>query len=151
MRLDDLKVEYRSLDDQTTVAKNAYTQVLDSSTRRRPPKASTIAFRSARSTAPSQLRSLRAEQGPHQRTCLLAGLGVFFGVAFGLSLIDDRIKSAWDVDLSSRQPAGHRPEPVRLSRREDRNSPSGARRHRRRGLPQRLQRRQTPVETRLPK
>jgi len=25
-------------------------------------------------------------------------LTVFFGVAFGLSLIDDRIKSAWDVE-----------------------------------------------------
>ena len=32
------------------------------------------------------------------RTCLLIGLTVFFGVAFGLSLIDDRIKSAWDVE-----------------------------------------------------
>ena len=32
------------------------------------------------------------------RTCLMVGLAVFFGVAFGLSLIDDRIKSAWDVE-----------------------------------------------------
>jgi capsular exopolysaccharide synthesis family protein len=32
------------------------------------------------------------------RTCLLVALAVFFGVAFGLSLLDDRIKSAWDVE-----------------------------------------------------
>ena len=32
------------------------------------------------------------------RTCLGAGLLVFFGVAIGLSFLDDRIKSAWDVE-----------------------------------------------------
>jgi len=28
----------------------------------------------------------------------MVGLAVFFGVAFGLNLVDDRIKSAWDVE-----------------------------------------------------
>ncbi|MEX2043848.1 MAG: polysaccharide biosynthesis tyrosine autokinase [Opitutus sp.] len=32
------------------------------------------------------------------RTCIGIGLLVFFGVAIGLSFIDDRIKSAWDVE-----------------------------------------------------
>jgi capsular exopolysaccharide synthesis family protein len=32
------------------------------------------------------------------RTCLLVGLAVFFCVAFGLSMVDDRIKSSWDVE-----------------------------------------------------
>jgi len=32
------------------------------------------------------------------RSSVLLGLAVFFGVSFGLSFIDDRIKSAWDVE-----------------------------------------------------
>ncbi|ACB77146.1 GumC family protein [Opitutus terrae] len=32
------------------------------------------------------------------RLCVGVGVMVFFGVAFGLSFIDDRIKSAWDVE-----------------------------------------------------
>ena len=99
MRLDDLKVEYRSLDDQTTVAKNAYTQVLDSLNKTTTSKG--LDYR----IPGSPLDRAVPNYGPYvpnkahiTRTCLLAGLGVFFGVAFGLSLIDDRIKSAWDVE-----------------------------------------------------
>jgi len=32
------------------------------------------------------------------RTSILVGLGVFFGLSFGLSFVDDRIKSSWDVE-----------------------------------------------------
>jgi len=52
MRLDDLKVEYRSLEDQTTVAKNAYTQVLDSLNKTTTSKGLDYGFRSVRSTTP---------------------------------------------------------------------------------------------------
>ena len=99
MRLDDLKVEYRSLEDQTTVAKNAYTQVLDSLNKTTTSKG--LDYR----LPVSQLDAARPNYTPFVpdkahiiRTCLLVGLVVFFGVAFGLSLVDDRIKSAWDVE-----------------------------------------------------
>jgi len=99
MRLDDLKVEYRSLDDQTTVAKNAYSQVLDSLNKTTTSKG--LDYR----IPVSPLDRAVPNYGPYvpsrariTRSCLLIGLSVFFGVAFGLSLVDDRIKSAWDVE-----------------------------------------------------
>ena len=66
MRLDDLKVEYRSLEDQTTVAKNAYTQVLDSLNKTTTSKG--LDYRlpvSPLDRASAQLRALCAEQGAH--------------------------------------------------------------------------------------
>jgi capsular exopolysaccharide synthesis family protein len=99
MRLDDLKVEYRSLDDQTTVAKNAYTQVLDSLNKTTTSKG--LDYRLPVSSLDHAVPSY-SPYVPNKshiiRTCLMAGLAVFFGVAFGLSLLDDRIKSAWDVE-----------------------------------------------------
>jgi capsular exopolysaccharide synthesis family protein len=99
MRLDDLKVEYRSLEDQTTVAKNAYTQVLDSLNKTTTSKGLDyrIPVSSLDHAVPNY--SPYVPNKPHIiRTCLLVALAVFFGVAFGLSLLDDRIKSAWDVE-----------------------------------------------------
>ena len=99
MRLDDLKVEYRSLEDQTTVAKNAYTQVLDSLNKTTTSKGLDyrIPVSSLDHAAPNY--SPYVPNKAHiTRTCLMVGLAVFFGVAFGLNLVDDRIKSAWDVE-----------------------------------------------------
>jgi capsular exopolysaccharide synthesis family protein len=99
MRLDDLKVDYRSLDDQTTVAKNAYTQVLDSLNKTTTSKG--LDYRipvSALDRAVPNYSPYVPNKTHIIRTCLMTGLAVFFGVAFGLSLIDDRIKSAWDVE-----------------------------------------------------
>ncbi len=99
MRLDDLKVEYRSLDDQTTVAKNAYSQVLDSLNKTTTSKG--LDYRipvSPLDRAVPNFTPYVPNQARIVRTCLLVGLTVFFGVAFGLSLLDDRIKSAWDVE-----------------------------------------------------
>jgi capsular exopolysaccharide synthesis family protein len=99
MRLDDLKVEYRSLEDQTTVAKNAYTQVLDSLNKTTTSKGLDyrIPVSSLDHAAPNY--SPYVPNKAHIiRTCLMVGLAVFFGVAFGLNLVDDRIKSAWDVE-----------------------------------------------------
>ena len=99
MRLDDLKVEYRSLEDQTTVAKNAYSQVLDSLNKTTTSKG--LDYR----LPVSLLDHATPNYSPYVpnkthiiRTCVLVGLTVFFGVAFGLSFFDDRIKSAWDVE-----------------------------------------------------
>jgi capsular exopolysaccharide synthesis family protein len=99
MRLDDLKVEYRSLDDQTTVAKNAYSQVLDSLNKTTTSKG--LDYRipvSPLDRAGPSYSPYVPNQARIVRTCLLVGFTVFFGVAFGLSLFDDRIKSAWDVE-----------------------------------------------------
>jgi len=99
MRLDDLKVEYRSLDDQTTVAKNAYTQVLDSLNKTITSKGLDYRIPVSRlDRAVPNYTPFVPDKAHTTRTCLLIGLTVFFGVAFGLSLIDDRIKSAWDVE-----------------------------------------------------
>lgn len=99
LRLDDLKVEYRTLEDQTSVAKNAYTQVLDSLNRTTTSKGLdyripiSLIDRAVPAGAP-----YTPDRAKITRTCLLTALAVFFGVAFGLSMIDDRIKSAWDVE-----------------------------------------------------
>jgi capsular exopolysaccharide synthesis family protein len=99
IRLDDLKVDYHSLEDQTVVAKNAYSQVLDSLNKTTTSKGLdyhipvSLLDRAAPSVVPYSPNPARVV-----RTCLLVGLAVFFGVAFGLNMIDDRIKSAWDVE-----------------------------------------------------
>jgi capsular exopolysaccharide synthesis family protein len=99
VRLDDLKVEYRSLADQATVAKNAYSSVLDSLNKTTTSKGLdyripvSLLDRATPNFAPYTPNKTRII-----RTCLMVGLLVFLGVAFGLSMIDDRIKSAWDVE-----------------------------------------------------
>jgi len=80
VRLDDLKVEYNSL--QTTTSKGLDYRLPVS-----------LVDRAVPANAPySPNRTAIA------RNCLLVGVLAFFGVAFGLSMIDDRIKSAWDVE-----------------------------------------------------
>ncbi|MDD2763437.1 MAG: polysaccharide biosynthesis tyrosine autokinase [Opitutaceae bacterium] len=99
LRLDDLKVEYRSLEDQAAVAKNAYSQVLDSLNKTTTSKGLdyripvSLLDRAVPNFAPYTPNKTRI-----LRTCIMVGLCVFLGVAFGLSVIDDRIKSAWDVE-----------------------------------------------------
>ncbi|MFA5057925.1 MAG: polysaccharide biosynthesis tyrosine autokinase [Opitutaceae bacterium] len=99
LRLDDLKVEYRSLEDQAAVAKNAYSQVLDSLNKTTTSKG--LDYRIPVSLLDRAVPNF-APYTPNRtriiRTCIMVGLGVFLGVAFGLSVIDDRIKSAWDVE-----------------------------------------------------
>jgi capsular exopolysaccharide synthesis family protein len=99
VRLDDLKVEFRSLEDQATVAKNAYSQVLDSLNKTTTSKG--LDYRvpvSLLDRAVPNFAPYTPNKAHIARTCVMVGLLVFFGVAFGLSVIDDRIKSAWDVE-----------------------------------------------------
>lgn len=99
LRLDDLKVDFRSLEDQTLVAKNAYTQVLDSLNKTTTSKG--LDYRipvSPLDRAVPNYTPYTPNKAHIIRTCLLVGLAVFFGVAFGLSMLDDRIKSSWDVE-----------------------------------------------------
>lgn len=99
LRLDDLKVEFRSLEDQASVAKSAYTQVLDSLNKTTTSKG--LDYRipvSLLDRAVPNYTAYTPNKAHIIRTCLLVGLAVFFGVAFGLSVLDDRIKSSWDVE-----------------------------------------------------
>ena len=99
LRLDDLKVAYNSLQDQAAVAKGAYSQVLDSLNKTTTSKGLDYHLpvspidHAAPNYSPYTPNKTRIA-----RTCVLVGLLVFFGVAFGLSMIDDRVKSAWDIE-----------------------------------------------------
>ncbi|PTY07022.1 hypothetical protein DB347_10555 [Opitutaceae bacterium EW11] len=98
MHLRDLAVDFRSLENQATVAKSNYSQILD---------------RLSQTTTSSKLEKIpvrpldRATPTPAPytpnmtrviRLSVIVGLLVFVAVAFGLSIVDDRIKSAWDVE-----------------------------------------------------
>lgn len=98
LALGDIAVEYRSLENKAQIAKSNYLQILD---------------RHSQTTTTKNLEKIPlhlldravppgAPYAPNIRaiirSCVGVGVLVFFGVAFGLSLIDDRIKSAWDVE-----------------------------------------------------
>lgn len=97
-RLRDLGVEFKSLEATATNAKNQYAEILNRLTQattsrnleKIPVRPLDPAIPAGAPFAPN-LSSIT-------RTSIILGLGVFFGVAFGLSFIDDRIKSAWDVE-----------------------------------------------------
>jgi len=98
LRLGELSVEYKSLDNQAQVAKTNYSQILD---------------RLNQTTTTKNLESIPvkpldralpagAPYTPNLRNILKTSIGlgllVFAGVAVGLSFLDDRVKSAWDIE-----------------------------------------------------
>ncbi|MBS0633064.1 MAG: polysaccharide biosynthesis tyrosine autokinase [Verrucomicrobia bacterium] len=98
LELSDLSVEFKSLENQAQVAKTNYLQILD-----RLQQLTTT--RSLEKIPLHPLDSAVPAGAPYQpnmqsiiRTCVGVGVLVFIGVAVGLSFIDDRIKSAWDVE-----------------------------------------------------
>ncbi|MDF3059593.1 MAG: hypothetical protein K0R17_3808 [Rariglobus sp.] len=98
LRLRDLSIEYRSLEYQAQAAKSNYSQILDRLT-----QATTSKYLEkipVRPLDPAQPASspYTPDLGRITRTAVGVGLLVFFGVAIGLSFIDDRIKSAWDIE-----------------------------------------------------
>ncbi len=99
LRLDDLRVGFNSLRDQAAAAKDAYTQVLNSLNKATTSKG--IDYQvpvSLIDPATPSYTPYSPNKSRIARTSVLLGLLVFFGVAFGLNLVDDRIKSAWDVE-----------------------------------------------------
>ena len=98
LRLRDLAVDFKSLENQAAVAKTNYTQILD-----RLSQATTssnlerISVRPLDAAVPAS-----APYTPDIRSIARTAIGlfllVFIGVAVGLSFIDDRIKSSWDVE-----------------------------------------------------
>lgn len=98
LRLGDLSIEFRSKQRKAEAAKSNYADILkrlnELRTRRNIEKAPVRPL--DRALVPGRPIS------PNKTEIINKGTGifilVFLGVAFGLSFIDDRIKSAWDVE-----------------------------------------------------
>ncbi len=98
LRLGELSVDFKSLENQAQVAKTNYIQILDrlnqTTTSKNleniPVKPLDRALPAGAPYAPN-LRSI-------VKTSIGLGLLVFAAVAIGLSFIDDRVKSAWDIE-----------------------------------------------------
>lgn len=98
LRLGELSVEFKSLENQAQVAKTNYIQILDrlnqTTTSKNleniPVKPLDRAMPAASPYTPN-LRNI-------MKTSVGLGLMVFAGVAIGLSFLDDRVKSAWDIE-----------------------------------------------------
>lgn len=98
LRLGELSVEFKSLENQAQVAKNNYVEILNrlnqvtttKNLENIPVKPLDRAVPAAAPYTPNMRNILKTSIG--------LGLIVFAGVAIGLSFIDDRIKSAWDVE-----------------------------------------------------
>ena len=98
LSLGDLSVEFKSLENQSQVAKSNYVQILDrlnqTTTSKNleniPVKPLDRALPAGAPFTPNLHNILKTSIG--------LGLLVFAGVAVGLSFLDDRVKSAWDIE-----------------------------------------------------
>jgi capsular exopolysaccharide synthesis family protein len=98
LQLRALSVDYNTLENQASVAKSNYLQILDrlnqntttKNLEKIPLRPLDYALPNYSPYAPSISKILR--------TSIFLGILVFVGVAVGLSFIDDRIKSTWDVE-----------------------------------------------------
>jgi polysaccharide biosynthesis transport protein len=97
-RLRDIGVEFKSLEAAAMIAKNNYSELLNRLTQATSSSNIERVPVSRIDTALPSFVPFTPNLQAITRTSILLGLGVFFGVAFGLSFIDDRIKSAWDVE-----------------------------------------------------
>jgi succinoglycan biosynthesis transport protein ExoP len=93
-----LSVDYNSLQSRATVAKSYYMEILDRLNQ-------TTTFKNLDKIALHPLDRAVVPGGPISpnirgimRTSVGIGVILFFGVAIGLSFVDDRVKSSWDVE-----------------------------------------------------
>ncbi len=98
LRLGELSVEFKSLSNQADVARNNYVSILD-----RLNQTTTVANLENIPVKPLDPAHppggpFRPRMGDIIKTCIGLGLIVFAGVAVGLSFLDDRVKSAWDIE-----------------------------------------------------
>lgn len=98
LRLGELSIEFKSLENQAQVAKTNYIQILDRLNQTTTSKnIENIPVRSLDRATPAgapftpNIRNI-------MKTSFGLGLLVFAAVAIGLSFIDDRVKSAWDIE-----------------------------------------------------
>ena len=97
-RLRDIGVEFKSLEAAAGIAKNNYAELLNRLTQATNSSSiEKIPVRRLDDAVPSYSPFTPNIQAI-TRTSILLGLGVFFGLSFGLSFVDDRIKSSWDVE-----------------------------------------------------
>jgi len=97
-RLNDLSTEFNSLQNQADIARSNYKQIVD--------RLANINIERRLEEVPIRPLDRAVQPGaPFQpnrteiiRTAIMLFVVVFLGVAIGLSFIDDRIKSAWDVE-----------------------------------------------------
>lgn len=96
--LGDVALEYKSLETNAQVARSNYLQILDrmqqTTTTKNLEKIPLHPLDPAVPAGAPYEPNMRAIT----RSCVGVGVLVFLGVAIGLSFIDDRIKSAWDVE-----------------------------------------------------
>jgi succinoglycan biosynthesis transport protein ExoP len=98
--LGDVSIEYKALADQAGIARSNYMQILDRLNQTTTTKnigSEKIPIHSLDPAMPAgspYAPNIRAIT----RSCIGVGVLVFLGVAIGLSFVDDRIKSAWDVE-----------------------------------------------------
>ncbi len=98
LKLGELSVEFKSLENQAAVAKNAYVAILDRLNQAVSDKnLDKIPVRPLDRAVPA---GAPFQPNLPQIIKTAAGLGavVFAFVAIGLSFLDDRVKSAWDVE-----------------------------------------------------
>jgi len=98
LHLGDLSVEYNSLENQASVAKANYTQILNRLNE-------TTTTTNLEKIPLHPLDAAVVPGGPYEpnmsriiRTCTGVFLLVFCVTGLGLSFIDDRVKSSWDVE-----------------------------------------------------
>jgi capsular exopolysaccharide synthesis family protein len=98
LRLGDLSVEFKSLENQASVAKNNYIQILDRLNQTTTSKnLENIPVKPLDRAVPAG-RPFTPNFNNIIKTCVGLGVVVFCGIAIGLSFLDDRVKSAWDVE-----------------------------------------------------
>jgi capsular exopolysaccharide synthesis family protein len=98
LSLRSLSVDYNSLQSRATVAKSYYMEILDRLNQ-------TTTFKNLDKISLHPLDRAVVPGGPISpnvrgimRTSIGIGVILFFGIAIGLSFIDDRVKSSWDVE-----------------------------------------------------
>ncbi|MFH1497523.1 MAG: polysaccharide biosynthesis tyrosine autokinase [Verrucomicrobiota bacterium] len=98
IRLRDLSIEYNNLANAAAVAKSNYSQILDRLTQATTSR--NLEKIPVRPLDPAMVPGAPYAPDIESITTTAIGLGiaVFLAVAFGLSFIDDRIKSTWDVE-----------------------------------------------------
>jgi len=98
LRLGELSIEFKSLENQAQVAKTNYIQILDRLNQ-------TTTSKNLENIPVKPLDRALPAGAPYTpnlrniiKTSIGLGLLVFAAVAIGLSFIDDRVKSAWDIE-----------------------------------------------------
>jgi capsular exopolysaccharide synthesis family protein len=98
LRLGELSVEFKSLENQAQVAKNNYIQILDRLNQTTTSKNLDNIPVKPLDAASVPGRPYTPNMGNIMRTSITLGVFVFALVAIGLSFLDDRVKSAWDIE-----------------------------------------------------